>query len=588
MAATLLSVTSGENPAGSADTAVVMGERLFVSVANPDRPWARWIGQQLARAGYEVEYDEWSWPAGVSFIGRMDQALRQADRVIAVLSPAYLGEESYGREEREAAMRLAHTRDGVLVPVLVAPCGDLPPLLGRLSHISLLDLEEDEARAVLLGRLTDPAIPIQDMPFPGFRVTSSGGQQAMAEPDVKFPGPAPPQPPPGPRRSGSWKRRWVLISLAIALVTVLVFMIKLLSDDGVVTLEGKMASKADFFKDQEVQELLKKHHFRVHITQTGSREIAIHDIDSFDFVFPSGQPAADLIARERGAQGKYINQHRPFVSPIVLATYREYAETLQDAGIVTLQRSSSQENSLYYTIDMGKFLKLTEAGRLWNDIGIGKHGVTNGNKVLAQTADICEANSAGTYLGLIGFVENNNDVPETEQEADKLAEKIKPLLVGQGLPGTEIFPPYVAPEGKGIAPIVVVYEHQYLAYQIQHKAQSGELDRGRVLLYPATQFVTQPAFIALTPDGDRLGRLISTDPDLQRRATELGFRVLDDPAGGIESGRLSRFLQGKGIPVPDTEANHTRATMPSLALLERMIAIVGDCPPAEWSQGRPG
>ncbi|WP_396230058.1 toll/interleukin-1 receptor domain-containing protein, partial [Frankia sp. CpI1-P] len=36
-------------------------QRVFISVAGPDRPWARWIAQHLRRAGYEVEYDEWTW-----------------------------------------------------------------------------------------------------------------------------------------------------------------------------------------------------------------------------------------------------------------------------------------------------------------------------------------------------------------------------------------------------------------------------------------------------------------------------------------------------------------------------------------------
>ncbi|WP_239405912.1 toll/interleukin-1 receptor domain-containing protein [Frankia sp. Cj3] len=108
--------------------------RVFISVAGADRPWARWIGQQLARAGYVVEYDEWSWQAESSFLDNVDRALAHADRVIAVVSPSYLSHDTYGREEREAALRLAHIHDGLLVPVLVAPC-ELPPLLGRLSTL---------------------------------------------------------------------------------------------------------------------------------------------------------------------------------------------------------------------------------------------------------------------------------------------------------------------------------------------------------------------------------------------------------------------------------------------------------------------
>jgi hypothetical protein len=39
---------------------------------------------------------------------RIDDALGRADRVLAVVSPAYLSRTAYGRKEREAAQRLAH------------------------------------------------------------------------------------------------------------------------------------------------------------------------------------------------------------------------------------------------------------------------------------------------------------------------------------------------------------------------------------------------------------------------------------------------------------------------------------------------
>lgn len=54
----------------------------------------------------------------------------------------------------------------------------------------------------------------------------------------------------------------------------------------VVTIEAKMASKRDFFQDPEVERLLMKHGFRVHITNMGSREIAKQDYDGYDVVFP--------------------------------------------------------------------------------------------------------------------------------------------------------------------------------------------------------------------------------------------------------------------------------------------------------------
>ncbi|GAA2417738.1 hypothetical protein GCM10010420_55110 [Streptomyces glaucosporus] len=354
----------------------------------------------------------------------------------------------------------------------------------------------------------------------------------------------------------------------------------------VVTIEAKMASKGDFFQDPEVERLLMKHGFRVHITSMGSRGIAKQDYGGYDVVFPSGQPAADLISRERAQANRPVLLYRPFLSPIVLATYRDYAEVLAAEGVAK-RLPSPGGPPMYYTLDMRKFLDLargkrkgvqrgSQDGYRWDEID-DKNRVRNGNKILAQTSDICEANSAGTYLGLVAFVEHGNDAPDSEAEADQLARKIKPLLIEQGLPSSERADTYLSPDGQSIAPISVIYEHQFLAHQLRHKAQKGETDNERVLLYPSTRFVTEPQLVALTDDGARLGELVSEDPELQHRAMELGFRTRGANSGA-SSDELTRFLTERQIPAPTTSSDDTRAVLPSLPLLERMIEIVGDCP----------
>lgn len=380
-------------------------------------------------------------------------------------------------------------------------------------------------------------------------------------------------------------RRALAFALPVPVVGMVLLMASghlLLPLQKVVTIEAKMASKRDFFEDPEVERLLLKHGFRVHITSMGSREIANQDIKGYDVVFPSGQPAADLITRERAAADRPATTYRPFVSPIVLATYREYAETLRRKGVADRQPRSG-DKPLYYTLEMEEFLRLTKDGQRWDDIDISRQGVRNGNKILAQSSDICESNSAGTYLGLVAFVENKNDAPDTQTEAEKLAHRIKPLLVEQGLPSSEKAETYLSADGKGISPIAVIYEHQFLAHQIRYEAEHGTPDTERVLLYPSTRFVTEPQLVALTRDGDQLGDLVANDPELQNRAMELGFRVRE--SGSDATGdQLADFLGERNIPAPVTSADDTKAVLPRLPLLERMIQIVGDCPPAEGTE----
>ncbi|MCM3883375.1 protein kinase [Frankia sp. R82] len=160
---------------------------VFISVAGPDRPWARWIAQELRREGHTVEYDEWTVRPGESFLARMDRGLASAQRIVMVVSPSYFLPESFGREEREAALLLGRRGDDLLVPVLVAPTA-APPLFDRLSRVDLVGLGEQEARLRLTSAvrgLQQPALE-HDMTWPGD--IPPAAVPTPAEDDAPFPG----------------------------------------------------------------------------------------------------------------------------------------------------------------------------------------------------------------------------------------------------------------------------------------------------------------------------------------------------------------------------------------------------------------
>ncbi|WP_249124090.1 hypothetical protein [Saccharopolyspora erythraea] len=337
----------------------------------------------------------------------------------------------------------------------------------------------------------------------------------------------------------------------------------------VTVVRGKMGSKVDFFRDTQVQELLRRKNFEVIVDNSGSREVATHDVARYDFVFPSGQPAAEMIMNTNVGAQAYV----PFVSPIVLATYRPYAEALHELGIATPMNPDGN-SPLYYRIDVSRFVELTELRRRWNDIGIREHGIQNNNLVLAHTSDVCLSNSGGTYQGLIAYAKNGGTVASSEAEVAALAESMKPLYRAQGAPTPDRVPFYLSPEGKRIAPIVVIYEHQYLAHQLRRPV--GQPDEDRVLLYPADHFETQPAFIALNDNGRKLAQLLRTDPELRTRAVELGFRVLDAEQD-TASPQLTRLLNDRGLEAPSSGNDHTRAYLPTLDLFEMLITRIGGC-----------
>jgi hypothetical protein len=385
------------------------------------------------------------------------------------------------------------------------------------------------------------------------------------------------------RRAAFWSRRFLrgfgpVAGLAAAGVVSLVLSGHLaVPFVRAITLEGLAASKGDLFEDSRMRALLEERHIRVHITRSGSRAIARADLGGYDFVFPSGRPAANLI-RDRIGTGKAF---KPFATPLVLGTFRQYAETLVAAGVATPQQGGSGAGPMYYTVDMERFFALIKAGKTWNDLSISAHPdaagrtITNGNRVYAHSPNLCDANSAESYTALAAYIENRGVAP-TEAQVAAVADGIRESLTIGGMPDADLLGSYIAPEGKSKAPIVVVYEHQFLTYQVRRQSADGVPDGDRVVLYPDHEVLTDPEYIVLSDRAVRLGELLRDDPALRQRAMELGYRVLD-PTGEADSEQLWRYLRERGIPVPDRGGVLTKTDLPALSALEKLVKAVGTC-----------
>ncbi|WP_306750247.1 hypothetical protein [Saccharothrix yanglingensis] len=329
----------------------------------------------------------------------------------------------------------------------------------------------------------------------------------------------------------------------------------------VTVVRALMASKADFFNDGEVRRILMSKGIQVHLTDSGgSLEISRDKADSFDFVMPSGQVTARRIHDELGGTLFY-----PFTTPLVVAAFREYADALGPGGVATPR----SEGSLYYRLDMAAFVELTRSHTTWAALGTG---LGNANQVIAQSPDPCRAYSGAAYLGLVAFALNGKRTP-TAADAAEVAARVRPLFEVEGQFGAGIGRTFFAPDGRTFAPVGVVYEHQYLAYQIRTKQETGAVDASRVLLYPDAHHHTEPWLIAFSEAGERVGRLLDTDPDLRRRALELGFRL-----GRAGSASLGDVLAGRGIEEPDPGAGGTETFLPRSEDLAAMIGEVARCP----------
>ena len=139
---------------------------FFISFQKADRDWATWIAWELEALGYRVSFQPWDFPPGGHFVGGINEALRLAERMVAVLSPDYL-QASWTQAEWESAFATDPTgKKGKLLPIQVREC-TLDGLQAIVAHLDLVGLDEDSARTVLKDAVRNVRLKPQDRPpFP--------------------------------------------------------------------------------------------------------------------------------------------------------------------------------------------------------------------------------------------------------------------------------------------------------------------------------------------------------------------------------------------------------------------------------------
>jgi hypothetical protein len=141
------------------------GDRVFVTYSSPDRKWGEWVSNQLELLGYFIIAQHLSDEGGRNFVAWMDEALRQAHHVVALVSKNYL-RSGFTIAEWTAAYALAmQGRERGLIPIRVEP-SELDGLLSPITYIDLVGIGESEAQQRLrVGMLgpDDSRVP----PFPG-------------------------------------------------------------------------------------------------------------------------------------------------------------------------------------------------------------------------------------------------------------------------------------------------------------------------------------------------------------------------------------------------------------------------------------
>jgi tetratricopeptide (TPR) repeat protein len=160
---------------------------FFVSYTSADRAWAEWIAWQLEAERYAVVVQAWDFTPGHDWAHEMHQATSKAERVVAVLSAAYL-QSGHG----EVEWRAFYAKDpsgerGLLLPVRVGEV-EPPGLLTTRTYVDLVGRDATSARAALLAAARGArGKPAEEPEFPGAQRAAASATEAP-----RFPGELPP------------------------------------------------------------------------------------------------------------------------------------------------------------------------------------------------------------------------------------------------------------------------------------------------------------------------------------------------------------------------------------------------------------
>ncbi|ADP80255.1 hypothetical protein [Pseudofrankia inefficax] len=321
---------------------------------------------------------------------------------------------------------------------------------------------------------------------------------------------------------------------------------------------------APYLNDPKVAARLATEGYKLVVDTAGSREIVNRKLTNYDIAFPSNATQAEQI---RQNQGVTRASYTPFSTPMAIATFTPIERLLATAGVTQTDKSGTT------FFDMKTYLDLVAKKTRWSQLK-GNVDYPTDKSVLISSTDVRTSNSAALYLALASYVANDNNVVADPATATTLADTLAPLFLLQGFLDSTTQEPYADYLSIGMSktPMVMIYESQFRASQF---AKDGSITGGRVLMYPSPTIYAKHTVVPLTDAGDAVGRLLTTDPELQDRAAFFGFRTAD-------VARMTSSSKQAAITVPPQLVNVVDP--PTQNISETMIKRID----AKYRQGSGG
>ncbi|WP_329110196.1 hypothetical protein OG792_14940 [Micromonospora sp. NBC_01699] len=304
------------------------------------------------------------------------------------------------------------------------------------------------------------------------------------------------------------RRPWILV-IAIVILAVLGAGIGyyLAVPERLEPVRGVVGSeKATFFADPRVRDALADHGLRVEVDARGSGEMSTTvPLGRYDFAFPGSEQAAERVRQVRPAVGSYA----PFESPLVVATFTPIVDLLAGQG------AAHRAPEGHWVLDLDRFLDLAHRDVRWDQIA-GNVAYPARRDILLTTTHPSDSGSAAAYAWLAAR-QLGDDSPAVDQVVRLFADQ-----GGLERSTDDPFQKYLT-QALNFAPLVLAYEAQYV-----EAARSETLPSNATLLYLSPTVSGVHTLVAFDGPGDRVGRLLDTDPELLRLAAEHGFRTADE------------------------------------------------------------
>jgi hypothetical protein len=331
---------------------------------------------------------------------------------------------------------------------------------------------------------------------------------------------------------------------------------KRLSDTAAARITVKVltgSEKEKFLTDPDLAKVLAAEGIQLVVQKAGSREIATRpDLKTFDVAYPAGAHAAVKIAQVTGSKRTFSS----FYTPLAVASWKTLTPVLEKSGLV------AQKDGSLFIVDMAKLVDMMEKGTRWKDLP-GNTVYSVGKSILVTSTDVRKSNSGGLYLGLASYVANGNNVVENDADVEKVAPGMIGLFSRQGFQESSSAGPFedYTAMGIGKAPLVMVYEQQFLEYVFAHDTPNPDM----VLLYPSPTILSKHTIVALSDNGARFAQVMTANAKVASIAQRYGFRTPD-------STELFKAADAKKIGIPHTVVDVIDP--PSYDILEKLIGRI--------------